>query len=348
MNEGRNAHPLSLRRTANPLSLWEWVRVRALGSMAPLALLLAFVPAPVIFGADPVKIRVELNDGGFNGNPGDFTIEVEQGALVELTFAWAHRAYLQNEHIIVLEGYKLEWDKLNFQQREASVQFIADKPGTFTFKCDLDCDIHDHLQKGHLKVKRSGESGAAALTPTTLALSPSAWETGGEPILLTAVLKDAQGAPVPKAEIRFFLDAEFVATQGKMELGLAKTGADGTASLKFRPTLADAQQRITARFEGVGLYDESQQSIEIQVTKEPPPAYVMVPVGLEARLPAGPQVLFFAVAPANPLGSTLAWALAHVVPLTLAAVLLAIWSTFGFVLYQTLGIRRAARDSSRR
>ncbi|MBI2912061.1 MAG: hypothetical protein HYY05_07950 [Chloroflexi bacterium] len=322
--------------------------MRAGASLALLALLLPLAPASVTQAADPVKLRVELNDGGFNGNPGDFTIEVEQGALVELTFVWAHRALLANEHIIVLEGYKLEWDKLNFQQREASVQFIADKPGTFTFKCDLDCDIHEHLQKGHLKVKRSGEGSAAALTPTTLALSPSAWETGGEPVLLTVALQDAQGAPVSKAEIRFFLDAEFAGIQGKMDLGTAKTGADGTASLKFRPTLAEAQQSITARFEGVGLYDESQQAIEIQVVKEPPPAYVMAPVGLERRLPPGPQVLFFSVAPSNPLAPALAWGLDHVAPLTLATVLLAIWSTFGFVLYQTLGIRRAARDSSGR
>ncbi len=313
--------------------------MRALGAVALLALLLGFAPAPVTQAADPVQIRVAITDGGFNGNPGDFTVEVEQGALVELTFIWDHKAYIHEEHIMVLEGYRLEKDKITATNRETTLRLVADKPGTFVFKCDLDCEIHDFLQRGHLKVKRSGEGGgAAALPPTTLSLSPSAWEASATPILLTAVLKDAKsGNPVAKAEIRFFLDAEFAGTQGQMPLGKAKTDASGTASLEFRPTLPAPKQNITARFEGMGLYDESQQAIEIEVGREPASAYVMEPIGLEPDLPS---LLFLSAAPAGPLSRAVAWFQQEGIHVSFVAIVLAVWSALGFVLYQAIAMRR--------
>ncbi|MBI4674090.1 MAG: hypothetical protein HY741_20795 [Chloroflexi bacterium] len=66
-------------------------------------------------GHDKNHVVVEINDGGFNGQTGDFTIEVNQGDLVELTFTWAHQGYVNEEHVMVLEGYKLEWDKLDIR-----------------------------------------------------------------------------------------------------------------------------------------------------------------------------------------------------------------------------------------
>ena len=97
-------------------------------------------------GGEPVKVRVETTDSGFrcaSGNSpncvgdqnGDFIIAVDQGQLVELTFAWAHVGYILEEHVIVLEGYKLESDKINSQNREFTLKFVADKAGTFKIYC---------------------------------------------------------------------------------------------------------------------------------------------------------------------------------------------------------------------
>ena len=298
----------------------KWYR-RAITSVAvAMALLLPAMALHLAYADQPeaLKVRVEINDGGFNGNPGDFTIEVEQGQLVELTFVWDQKGYVQDEHIMVLAGYKLEWDPINSEHREATLTFIADKPGTFDLKCDEDCQIHDILQQGTLKVTRgAGGSGAPAYVPTALSLSSSSLVTAGDPVVLTAGLRDTAGKPVSKAEVRFLQDTTFAGTKAQMEVGVGKTDANGVAFLTFHPTLADHYQTITATFAGMGLYAESQEAIQITEAGVPPAAYKTAAIGLE------------------PLRR---WA-----PVALAGIILGVWSTFGFVMFQALSVARARR-----
>ncbi|MBI3914789.1 MAG: hypothetical protein HY327_11480 [Chloroflexi bacterium] len=275
---------------------------------------------------EAVKIRVEITDNGFQcvtkppncrgEQEGLFIIEMEQGQLVELTLVWAHKSKPLEEHILALEGYKLESDALTPSNREATLKFVADKPGTFEFKCDLKCDLHERLQKGQLIVKRGGvASVATALTPTILALAPSTTIlAGGESVNLKVTLKDGKGAPVSKAEIRFYSNAEFIGRKGKMEIGVAKTDANGAASLDYATTLEAERQKITAQFEGMGIYAESQQTIEIQLAGVPPAAYVVGPIGTES--------------------------IGQIVAITFIAVLLGIWSIYSFVVLQVVKIWR--------
>jgi len=289
-----------------------------------LALNLAFIalmlmPTPEIATAahDKTHITVTIDDAGFNGKPGDFTIEVDQGQLVELTFVWAHKGYPNEEHVMVLEGYKLEWGQIDSQNRQATLKFIADKPGTFTFKCDLKCDLHDYLQSGRLKVKSGGASGAttAARTATKLTLEPSSWTTKGQSVSLMAVLKDDKGAAVAKAPVQFFVDAEFIGTKGKMEIGVTKTDANGVAFLDYRPTLDLPKHAITAQFEGMGIFADSAMSIELKESGPPSStAYHLESMGLDDIRGAAPFVL--------------------------VGVVLAVWGTYTFVLSQVFGIFR--------
>jgi hypothetical protein len=129
------------------------------------------------------------------------------------------------------------------------------------------------------------------------------------------VLKDAKGAPVEKAEVRFFVDAEFAGVKNKMVIGRVKTDANGVAFLDFKPTLATRQQKITAVFEGMGIYGESEQAVEITQVGTPPPAYIIEPAGLDA--------------------------IRHWAPLGLALVVGSIWAIYGFVLFQVFGIFRS-------
>ncbi len=290
---------------------------------ATILALLVFTLMPWLAGqahaapSDPVKIRVEMTDSGFNGQP-DFAIEVEQGQLVELTFVFAQKGALSDGHIIVLKGYGLETPEINFYNKEATLKFIADKPGTFEFACDLDCEIHDKLKSGHLKVKGGGAAGgsgvaAASLAPTTISMYPSAWEVAGDPVKLSVSLKDGSGVAVPKAMVRFYVETEFAGNKGQMEIGAVKTDANGSAALSYRPTF-EGGQKITARFEGMGLFSESEQSLQLQVRRANP-AYTVAPIGLED--------------------------IGQGVPRVLALILLGIWSTFAYVLYQVYRINRA-------
>lgn len=176
-----------------------------------------------------------------------------------------------------------------------------------------------------------------AKTPTVLTVSPSSWATDGKTVTVMATLKDSEGNPVRWAEMRFLLEAGFAGTKGSMEIGVAKTDANGVAALDFKPTLAADRYAITAVFAGMGTYGESQQAIELQATAVPPPAYTMEPVGLDIIPPwARPITLGAAQQPAGErvLDN---WATSG-----LALVVLIIWSTFGFVLYQAFGVLRAS------
>ncbi len=311
-------------------------RIRKSILLLAAILLITFFAASNVHAQAPeaTKIRVEITDGGFQcagGKPtanclgvqeGLFTIEVEQGQLVELTIVWAHKAYPGEEHIIVLEGYKLETDKLNPSNREATFKFIADKGGTFGFKCDLECDIHDYLQRGRLRVKRTGSNiMAAGYTPTTLNVSLSSPViAGGEIASLMTTLRDDKGVPVSKAEVRFYLDTDFISTKGKMEIGVAKTDANGAAFFEYKPTLDMPKHTITARFEGLGVYAESQKIVQIELVGEPTPAYSVAPIGTEEVGTWAARAFIF--------------------------VLAGVWTTYSFVLFQVFAISREGKQDA--
>ncbi len=261
---------------------------------------------------EPVKHRIEITDNGFNDQP-DFTLEVEQGQVVELTFVFAQKNALADNHVIAIRGLGLETNEINYYSREGTLKFVADKPGTFELGCELDCEVHGTLNKAHIKVK-GGAGGtstrSAALVATKLAAYPSAWEVTRSPVKLTASLKDADGTPVSKATVRFLVETEFAGTKGEMEIGAAKTDANGTAATTYTPTFA-GNQRITARFEGMGLYGESEQSLDVRV-RSAAPGYLVEPRGLEG--------------------------VSDRVPLVIFALLLGIWSTFSYVLFQVFRI----------
>lgn len=294
----------------------------AISALVSLGVGLSLALTPSVASADHSAghIIIEITDTGFNGKSGELALEVEQGQTVELTFVWAHKANLREEHIIVVPAYKLETEKLTATNRQATLKFIADKPGSFDFKCDLECDIHDHLQRGTLKVKRSGGAdavgSASALVATNLRLSSSAGVAGGGPVTVMAVLRDVRGAPVPRAEVRFLADTTFIGRSGKAEIGKAKTDPNGVIFFVYQPTIDTQKQTISAHFEGAGVYDESQQTVEIEVAGKVPAAYTEVPVGLSAVRTWAPRVLIL--------------------------VLLSIWSTFAYVAYQGSQIRRGA------
>lgn len=262
--------------------------------------------------AAPVKITVKLTDSGFDPS----VIEVEQGKSVELTFVWSHVVYPNEEHIVVIPGYKLESDKIDSAHKEMTLKFIAAQSGTFDFKCDVECDTHDILQNGLIKVKPSSGGGTAALQPSKLVVDPvSGVLLKGRTVSLSAALQDKDGKPIPKAEVRFYTEQKFLGQTGLVDIGMAKTGANGYAYLLYHPTTS-VPRTIIAKFAGVGLYDATEQTISLAGSSQ-----------------FGPQVSLDSDDSLHGLkgGARLA----------LVFVIAGVWLTFGFLLYQALSIRRA-------
>lgn len=231
--------------------------------MALAAILVAIsvgslVAAGTASAEDAVKITVKVTDNGFEPS----TVEVNQGQSVELTFLWAQVAHPEDEHIIVLDGYKLESDKIDRIHTSATLKFVATKSGTFNFACDVECDIHAILQGGVLKVKAGG-TGGVTLTQSKIAIDPVAdVKVKGDTITLAATLTGADGQPIPKAELTFLVEQQFAGQTGLMAVGTAETGPGGLAQLAYRPTRNDAEKMVI-RFEGLGVYDVSEASVDL-------------------------------------------------------------------------------------
>jgi hypothetical protein len=297
--------------------------------------LIGLTAPPTIAQQTPVRIVLEITDQGYRCaegcdavdlSAGDWEplLEVTLGAEVELVFVWAHEAYPNEEHVMLLEGYRLETDQIDSESREATLRFIADQPGLHRMKCDLHCDLHDYMQRAQIRVERSGNgvASAAAYTPTTLGLhSPAPVISGFEHVPLGAMLTDDSGAPIAGAELSFYVDTEFGGVQDLVHIGTVPTDEDGTATYRFLPLTADAEQRVVARFAGMGVYGESEHELHLRVTGTPPAAYVSEASRFE-------QI-------AGPLGAR-----------SFAAVVLAVWAAFAFALFQVFRIARSGRTDT--
>lgn len=262
---------------------------------------------------EPVKITIRTTDGGFD----PAVVEVEQGKLVELTFVWDHAAYPQEEHIMVISGYKLETELIDAEHRETTVKFVAAQSGTFDFKCDLECELHDSYQNGQIIVKPSSGGTAAQLVPSKLVVDPANGVLiRGGTVSIGATLVGEDGEPIPRAEVRFYARQEFLGKTDLMEIGVTKTLPNGFATLLYRPT-TDSPRTLVAKFEGVGLYDATEQEIAL--------------VGSDQFVPRAGEV------PDDTLRGLKG--AAHV---GLVVVIAGVWIAFGFMAFQALGIKRAA------
>ena len=262
--------------------------------------------------ADPVKITIKVTDSGFDPN----SIEVPAGSQVELTFVWDSPAHPEDEHIIVIEGYKLESEKINRLNKETVVKFIADKSGSFNFKCDFECDTHDSLQHGTIKVgggAGGAAGGASAFQPSKLVIDPiSGVLVSGNIVSIAANLQDKDGKPIAKAEILFFADRQFLGRHGEVQIAVGKTDASGNVHATYHPT-DPAGGKIIARFAGVGLYDKSETTYDLAASGR------FQPVPEEAT-------------------SDDLHGIKGAAPLVLVSLIGSVWLAFAFMLFQAWGI----------
>jgi plastocyanin len=280
-----------------------------------LALLMTPLPARA---DEPVKLTVKVTDQGFD----PAVVEVPQGAPVELTFVFANKNYPQDEHIMVGTGaVKFESDKIDSATQQTTVKFVATQPGTFGFKCNVECDAHDDLQKGEIKVKAAGgAAGAGAssgLQESKLTIDPTAGVlVKGNSVSIVAVLQDKDGKPISKADVTFYLERQFLGRKGQVEIATAKTNEGGLATAVYRPT-DSAGGKITVAFAGGGLYDKTEESVQLAPSRQ------FEPLALAAK-------------------DDDLHGLKRVAPYALITLIGGIWLGFAFMLYLAWGISRAA------
>ena len=254
------------------------------------------------------EFQVVVSRAGFNGKAGDLLIEVEQGQAVRIIFSYGDLDLDgNNSHRIVIEEYGVDvW--LDREQTEVIVNFVADMAGSFAIRCKIPCVGHKNLQAGLLRVK----PGMASTLPTSLLLSGPPLISGAGPVTLTATVRDWAGEPLAGTPVRFYWDADFLGVSSPMELGSAESDSEGVASFQFEPRVTGTLT-LLAKFEGVGNYEPSVATINLEV-EDAAPAFV--PSGRSGLdIPAwGPWWIFLLVG--------------------------AVCTTYAFVLYQVYRLRQ--------
>ena len=299
-------------------------RLTLFAAVAVLAasMLALFVGAGTAAADGPVQVTVRITDAGFEPK----SVDVPLGAQVELTFVWDQTAHPDDEHIIVIPGYKLESEKVDRTSKQTVLSFIASKTGPFLFKCDTECDIHDVLQAGTINVVAattaggSTSPGTASLQPARLVMDPmTGIVVDGNTVSIAANLQDKDGKPIAKADVSFYASRTFLGRTGEVPIGTAKTDAGGNAYAIYHPTSADGGT-ISVKFEGSGLYDATEQSLNLAGSDQ------------------------FVAAAATKVDDDL-HGIKTVAPYVFIGVIGGVWLAFAFMLFQ---VRAIARTNARR
>ncbi len=128
---------ITVASIAHPrLRHWPWF------VLALIALAITFMPLPVGAGA-PVSHDLRIAASQYNFDPG--VIRVNPGARVTIELASTDVV-----HGLYLDGYGLEVTADPGQT--ATLSFIADKSGTFRFRCSVTCGPLHPFMIGKLKV----------------------------------------------------------------------------------------------------------------------------------------------------------------------------------------------------
>jgi len=294
--------------------------VAAILAVAVSALWLFTGATPALADDGPTKVTIKIADNGFQ----PASVDVPLNATVELTFVWDSPSHPNDEHIIVIPGYKLESEKIDRTNKQTVVKFVATKSGSFLFKCDMECDTHDILQHGNINVTAGGAAGAGAggsassLQVSKLVIDPvKGIVVKGNTVNIAASLQDKDGKPIAKAEVLFFADRQFLGRQGEVPIAVGKTDANGLVFATYHPTNSDGGKLI-ARFEGGGLFDKTEQAF---------------------NLAGSPQ---FQPVPQSATDDDL-HGMKSVAPYALVGVIGGVWLAFAFMLFQAWGISRVRR-----
>ncbi len=180
---------------------------------------------------------------------------------------------------------------------------------------------------------------------STLSLSTPAQGQPGQPMSLTAVLKDMEGKPITGAPVKFYISADFFAS-GLMEVGEAVTNDRGVAVLNYTPKLSGDVQ-VEARYDDI---EATTALILIETDK----TFYQAEAGI--RLPApGKEVVIGPESAVNPTsgspvsalrlpGGILSWLLLF------AVTLIVLWFTYFRAVYQVfrIPIRGEIKDTDTR
>jgi hypothetical protein len=276
------------------------------------AFLSVLAPRHVMAGPTGNAFVVSVSRRGFEVQ-GGAALALRQGDVVRITFRYGDADLPQdNPHVVAVIGYSVQTPVLNRANREATVEFVATRAGTFRIACTIPCQGMENLTAGRLQV--AAAPGGRAATRLALTVGPER-----DLVRAVATLRDARGRALAGQPVVFFRRVAF----GWLAAGRATTDASGTASFVIPGQPLSAEVR--SEFAGAQGLGSSQGSARWQATvmrplQERPDAVALRAFTTQAEL----------ISPYPPRWEVL----------FLALVLGGVWGTYTYIGFQLFRVRR--------
>ncbi len=298
-------------------------------AIAFVTLTLALSPPPS-HASTSTQLRtftVIVSRNGFNGTAGTFTLNVQQGDSVKITFVYGDDDLaVDNPHAIAFEGYRIQTVNIGKSNPTVTVEFVADVSGTFNFYCYIPCLGMENLL-GHLIVAPTEGSQ----TPTTLNVAVA--NAGSDSFLVSATIENMSGQPLAGVPVSFYENTTF----GKLFLKTVPTDAKGIAVLNYTTPRIGAVQLIAENL-GNAQYGKSTKSIVITI---PPhtPTQIGGKIYLGVKVPSQETGIFYGISyPPNLSMIAVPRTMNIIIVAIVGAVILGVWSTYGYIWRQLAGL----------
>jgi len=285
--------------------------------------------------AQPSRVfTVIVSRYGFNGTASGFKLSVSQGDSVRITFLYGDNDLpYNNPHAIMIDGYAVKSAIIDKASPKATVEFVANVSGIFRFYCFVPCVGMEFLM------------GTLVVTPTQGPMSPTRVHmaipvTSQAFLMVSATAEDANGNPLVGVPIRFYENTTF----GKLLLGTVATNSEGIAVLNYTVSRTGSIQLI-AENQGSSEYASSSTSLFVNIATHPS-QHEQETVLVELRQGTQSASRFYGISfPAN-LAMIAVPTVMNIVIVSLAGtVILAVWSTYGYVFRQLSKLPKYGRTT---
>jgi len=271
-----------------------------------------------------------VSRNGFNGTANSFSIMVQQGDMVKITFVYGDQDLAtDNPHAIMIDGYGIQTANIGRSNPTVTVEFVADESGTFTFYCDIPCLGMSNLS-GHLIVTPN----QTQRTATSLGLAVSNANAHAGFFLVSATVKDSSGQPLSALPVKFYENTTF----GKLWLGTVPTNSQGVATLNYTTSRVGSIQ-IIAENPGSAEYASITSSVFVTIPSNPVDVEGKIYLGVTQ--PSQPLGAFYGISSPPNLAMIGVPRLTNIITVALAGVvILGVWSTYAYLGRQILSLRR--------
>lgn len=306
--------------------------ILAILALASITLSISATPARglVLSSDEPRTFIVIVSRYGFNGTAGSFSITVQQGDLVRITFLYGDNDLaVDNPHAIMFDGYRIQTVNIGKSNPSVTVEFVAAVSGAFNFYCYIPCLGMENLL-GHLIVTPTQNQRV----PTTLNLAVSNLNPESSSFQIKATVVDENGKPMGGVPVTFYENTTF----GRLFLDTVPTDSLGVAVLNYEPARTGSIQ-IVVENPGDAQYASSSRSILITVASTTGQNEGEIYLGMgQTTQPSG---LFYGISyPPNLSMIGVPRSMNILVVILAGTVVLGVWSTYAYVGHQILRISK--------